>query len=228
MFALLALVAVSMAAVVAQNHARMEAQRDRELQLLWVGNQFRQALKGYQSALPPNGKPQYPIKLDDVLEDRRFPNTVRYLRKLFVDPFTGQADWVLEKEGDQIVGLHSRSSLAPIRHAGLEPNSGFAAAKTYADWRFRATDPIDVVSVLPLANSNAAAGDQNANNTQSDTPPPPPPDPVAEARAQCFAAYGAPSMTCRGPSFPFGNSPASCRQGMATALDECLAAIGNP
>jgi len=35
--------------------------------------------------------------LEELLEDPRFPNTVRHLRKPFADPMTGQAEWGLAK-----------------------------------------------------------------------------------------------------------------------------------
>jgi type II secretory pathway pseudopilin PulG len=237
MAALLAVLAVSLAAAVAVSRARFEAQRDKELQLLWVGNQFRQALRSYQVAIPLGGKAQYPMKLEDLLEDHRFPNTVRHLRQVYRDPFTGQADWVLEREGDRIVGLHSSSTAAPVRHADLgAANAGFASAQTYADWRFLATDPVDTASAAPsLAASsgsngaNPVTGGPSGDSPATDTPPaPPPPDPVVDGRAQCYAKYGTPSITCRGPNFAMGSDGPSCRRDMASALDQCVAAAGNP
>jgi type II secretory pathway pseudopilin PulG len=230
MAALMAVILVSLAAVVAVTRARFEAQREKELQLLWVGNQYRQALRSYQSALPQGGRAQYPLKLDDLLEDNRFPNPLHHLRRIYADPFTGKADWVLERQGDRIVGVHSTSTDAPVRHADLGPgNEALAQGKTYADWHFLATDPVAVASIgVPQAS---ASPDGSANPPSNDNPatdtPAPPPDPVAESRAQCYAKYGTPSITCRGPNFAMGSNGPSCRQDMAAALDQCLAAAGN-
>lgn len=237
MAALLAVLAVSLAAAVAVSRARLEAQREKELQLLWVGNQFRQALRSYQAAVPVGGKAQLPMKLEDLLEDHRFPNPVRHLRRIYNDPFTGQPDWVLERTGDRISGLHSSSTAVPVRHADLgAANAGFGAARSYADWHFLASDPVETGGALPLVagssppgspGTSGPPGSPGSDTTASDTPPPPP-DPLAEARAQCYAKYGVTSISCRGPNFAMGNDGLSCRRDMAAALDQCIAAAGNP
>ncbi len=163
MAALIALVIVSMAAIVAIGRAKLDAKRDRETQLLWVGDQYRQALRSYYSALPPGAKAQYPLRLEDLLEDKRFPATVRHLRRLYPDPFTGKADWALEQDGIRIIGVHSRSTDAPLRHAGFAPeNAPFAVARSYAEWRFLA---LDAVTVPAAAGTQADAGENAKANT---------------------------------------------------------------
>jgi type II secretory pathway pseudopilin PulG len=162
MAALIALVIVSMAAI-AIGRAKLDAKRDGETQLLWVGDQYRQALRSYYSALPPGAKAQYPLRLEDLLEDKRFPATVRHLRRLYPDPFTGKADWVLEHDGSRIIGVHSRSSDAPLRHAGFGPESApFAVARSYAEWRFLAVD-----AVTAVACTQADAGENAKANTHA-------------------------------------------------------------
>jgi type II secretory pathway pseudopilin PulG len=228
--ALLAVLIVALATAAAVSRARTQAQREKELQLLWVGDQYRRALRNYHAAVPPTGRPQYPVKLEDLLDDRRFPTTVRYLRELYPDPFTSQLDWVLERQGDQIVGLHSRSLLAPVRRAGLgASNAGFEQAGSYAQWRFMASDPAgDTASAIPVVSDAPPAPDASPNAspnaTSNDTPQPPPPNPYTQARAQCFVLYGKPSLTCRGPNFAMGADAQSCAQAMAQQLEQCIAA----
>jgi type II secretory pathway pseudopilin PulG len=165
MAALIVLVIVSMAAIVAIGRAKLDAQRDRETQLLWVGDQYRQALRSYYSALPPGGKAQYPLRLEDLLEDKRFPATVRHLRRLYPDPLTGRADWVLEQDGSRIIGVHSRSTDAPLRHAGFSPeNAQFAVARNYAEWRFLA---VDAVTVPTVAGAQTDAGENAKANSHA-------------------------------------------------------------
>jgi type II secretory pathway pseudopilin PulG len=213
MGALIAVLLVSLAAAAAVTRARFEAQRERELQLLWVGNQYRQALHSYYAALPPNGKAQYPLRLDDLLADARFPNAVHHLRRLYPDPFTGKADWAIDMEGGRILGVYSTSALAPVRHADLGPgNGGFGGAHTYADWHFRATDAV------------ASASPARPDPGNPDTSTPPLPTPVEVARAACNAQFGTTSITCKGPNFAMGNDGPSCRREMVAALDACLAA----
>ncbi|MEO8417872.1 MAG: type II secretion system protein [Methylophilaceae bacterium] len=124
------------------------AQRDREEQLLFVGNQFRQAIASYYEKSP--GAKQYPRKLEELLQDNRFPKPVRHLRRIYADPMrTGivradardnRADWQLVRNSQGgIVGIYSRSSLPPIR-TNLDEDLMKAIdehpALHYSDWKF--------------------------------------------------------------------------------------------
>lgn len=112
------------------------AQREREAELLFVGNQYREALRRYEEALPA-AELRPPARLEDLLRDPRFPDTRRYLRQLYADPVTGKFDWVLVREGERIVGLHSRSTQAPLKSDGfLARDTALRGAKTYAEWLF--------------------------------------------------------------------------------------------
>src|SRR3954470_6772670 len=71
-----------------------QIRREKEAELLWVGDQYRAAIGQYFAT---GG--QYPATLADLLEDRRFPQVRRYLRRLFPDPMTGLADWELIDAG---------------------------------------------------------------------------------------------------------------------------------
>ena len=59
--------------------------REKEAQLLFVGDQYRSALTSYYRMTPGSEK-RYPPQLQDLLRDPRFPNTVRHLRRLWPDP----------------------------------------------------------------------------------------------------------------------------------------------
>ena len=72
-----------------------------EEELLEIGAQFQEALRSYAAATPPGQKPQ-PATLQDLLKDPRFPNVRRHLRKIFVDPVTGKAEWGIIYLGDPI------------------------------------------------------------------------------------------------------------------------------
>jgi hypothetical protein len=114
-----------------------QAQRDRELELLEIGREIREAIGRYYEVTPGALK-LYPAKLDDLLKDERFIGIERHLRRLRPDPFTGVADWqsVLSPQGG-IQGVVSRSLHEPIRRVGFEPSErNFGIAKSYSDWRF--------------------------------------------------------------------------------------------
>lgn len=109
--------------------------RERERELLFVGGQFRQAIGRYYEGSP--GVKQYPRKLEDLLEDKRFPVIKRYLRRIYLDPMTGKPDWGLLMQGDQILGVYSQSKDKPFKTANFQPaDAYFADSNAYSDWRF--------------------------------------------------------------------------------------------
>lgn len=112
------------------------AQRERERELLFAGNQYREALRRYYAAIPDAAQ-RHPAKLEDLLEDTRFAGMRRHLRQLYPDPMTGQADWVLLRQGEHIVGVHSRATGKPMKQSGFEKrDEEFAGAGSYIDWKF--------------------------------------------------------------------------------------------
>jgi len=115
------------------------AEREKEAELLFVGDQYRRALASYYRLGPDTGK-HYPKKLADLLRDPRFPNTVRHLRRLWPDPISG-GDWALVRdEAGGIQGVHSISTALPRKTAGFpRENAAFEGASRYADWVFVAT-----------------------------------------------------------------------------------------
>jgi type II secretory pathway pseudopilin PulG len=116
---------------------KVSTQRDKERQLLWVGHQYRQAIERYYLH-GPAGVRAYPRRLEDLLEDRRGPEPVRHLRRMYPDPMTPTGEWGLVFLADgQIVGVHSNSGHEPMKKAGfIARDAFFADATSYADWRF--------------------------------------------------------------------------------------------
>lgn len=128
------------------------ARRERETELLFVGAQFRDAIGRYYEQ--SSGAKQYPRALEDLLEDPRSPAVRRHLRKIYVDPITGKADWVLIKQGDQILGVASASEEKPLKSANFSPaDQAFAEAATYADWQF-----VYAPARAPRGDAKAAPG----------------------------------------------------------------------
>jgi type II secretory pathway pseudopilin PulG len=111
--------------------------RANEEELLFVGHQFRQAIQLYYDR-SPGGAKKYPQSLDDLLLDNRYLATQRFLRKIYVDPMTGKAEWGLVKAPDNgIAGVYSLSKDTPLKEAGFDQqDQSFENAKTYSDWQF--------------------------------------------------------------------------------------------
>lgn len=68
--------------------------RQRMAQVEWVGEQFVQAIGSYYEGSPGSVK-AYPQGLHDLIEDKRYITMRRHLRTLYVNPFSGLADWEL-------------------------------------------------------------------------------------------------------------------------------------
>lgn len=111
------------------------AQRERETELLFIGNQYRQAIARYYQRFPE--APSLPRTLDDLLEDRRSGIVARHLRRAWPDPM--RAGWVLltTPDGQFITGIASRAEVAPLKRHGFPPeNRHFETATQYRDWAF--------------------------------------------------------------------------------------------
>lgn len=152
------------------------ARRDREKELLAIGRQFQVALARYHQAGMPRmavpegaagvadpaaapavtgvtgGIREYPASLDDLVQDRRVPGIRRHLRKVFVDPMTGKAEWGLVMVGGRIVGVHSLSDATPIKQDGFAPDQAHLRGKQkYSEWLFGSPhDALPMAAPAPI------------------------------------------------------------------------------
>lgn len=112
-------------------------QREKEKELLFVGDQFRTAITRYYEG-SPGGVKKFPASLEDLLDDRRYPATKRHLRKIYRDPMTGEAGWgMVESPTGGIMGVYSLSKSEPRKIAGFRVrDEAFTDAVSYADWKF--------------------------------------------------------------------------------------------
>jgi type II secretory pathway pseudopilin PulG len=131
---LIAIAGIGMAGVGIVWH--QDAQRENEKELLFIGEEYRSAIGSYYESSPSAAK-QFPQSLDDLLLDKRFPNTKRHIRKLYADPITRSTEWGLIKQQAQITGIYSVSKLAPIKKFGFaDQYEIFSTAVEYNEWRF--------------------------------------------------------------------------------------------
>ena len=135
------------------------AQREKEIELLYVGDQFRLAIEAfYNNATSANRSQRYPESLSDLLKDEGSIVTKRYLRKIYMDPMTNSFEWGLIKQGEKgITGVYSLSTKIPIKRAKFpEQYAAFSKAKSYQDWKFN--------------HASGTAG-QGRQQTQPNAPP---------------------------------------------------------
>jgi type II secretory pathway pseudopilin PulG len=125
--------AMGLALTVVSEVWQVAQQRDKEEQLLFAGDQMRRAIGRYFAS---NGS--YPLQLEDLLKDPRFPGVRRFLRRVYRDPITGSAEWGLVKlQGDAISGVFSLSEQEPLKKAGFSlADQSFEGKMKYSEWLF--------------------------------------------------------------------------------------------
>lgn len=144
-------------------------QREKEEELLFAGAAIREAIALYYNR-PPGGVQEFPKRLSDLLQDPRYPDARRYLRRVYRDPMTGEAKWeTIAAPDGGIMGVHSSSTRKPIKVASAMRNGpDFESAKTYADWQFVylpnavPSNPAEA-QPLPTMESNAMPPVQSVN-----------------------------------------------------------------
>lgn len=116
---------------------RTAQQREKERELLFVGNQFRLAIDRYYEHAQGQAQ-RYPSTLEAMLKDPRYPSTQRYLRKIYRDPVGGSEDWGLVRgPNGEILGVHSLSGEEPLKKDGFSlADQGFKGKTRYSDWVF--------------------------------------------------------------------------------------------
>ena len=134
---------------------QLESRREKEKELLFVGNEYRKAIGSYASRTP-QGTPPFPERLEDLLQDNRYPTPIRHLRRLYRDPMSADGQWEIIRDQGRITGIVSRSDAIPIKVAGFPKDfESFEGAKSYRQWRFMGT------SLTPAPASVGAATAEN-------------------------------------------------------------------
>ena len=154
------------------------ARAEAENELLAIGAEFGAALASYAQATPP-GQPQQPATLEALLRDPRFPTPRRHLRRIFVDPITGRAEWGLVRaaEGGPITGVYSLSQAQPLKIANFEARFvNFDNRQHLSEWRFTA-------NMQGPNNRQAPGAAQPTGEPAPVTMFPPPPEPNAPVAA---------------------------------------------
>jgi len=171
------------------------ARAEAENELLEIGAEFSTALRSYADA-SPQGQPAQPTSLEALLRDPRFPNPRRHLRRIFVDPITGLAEWGLVRasEGGPILGVYSLSQARPLKIAKFDARFvNFDNKQHLSDWKFTANGrgpaargavpeqgatPEVTMFPPPPQPSAPPAAPVEEQQVLRELVPPPPPEPV--------------------------------------------------
>lgn len=145
---------VSIVSVRAMENTMTTQRREKEAELLYVGQIYLNAIRSYYENSPGTAK-QFPPKgsvdaFDALIFDGRNTIPIRHLRKRYRDPITGSKDWGVVYDGNAVIGVYSLSTQKPIKSDGFPTQlAGFKNAATYADWRFIYQPPKPGQPALP-------------------------------------------------------------------------------
>lgn len=149
---------------------QVASQREKEAELLFIGQQYIAAISSYYRAAP-GGIKQYPRRISDLLHDPRYPNIKRHLRKPWIDPMTGSKEWglVYTKQGG-IAGIYSLSSRNPLKQKDFGPLETLLAVKaSYREWKFVYIAATDTAPQTNVEFQEESA--ETIDETPNDTPP---------------------------------------------------------
>jgi type II secretory pathway pseudopilin PulG len=147
---LITLALLGLSLLAASESAATSRQRAREQELLFVGDQYRQAIERYYYAAPPGTPRLLPQNTEQLLLDDRYPQPLQHLRRPYADPFEG-GDWTWIRLGDRLAGLHSNARTAPLKRANFRPPyTGFATASDVSQWVFVFKPPAPATVGRPI------------------------------------------------------------------------------
>jgi type II secretory pathway pseudopilin PulG len=109
--------------------------REKEQELLFIGHEFRTAISQYYVKFGN----KYPPSLEALVETNDLSGKKAYfLRKLYLDPITGNTQWgVVVAKGAGLAGVYSLSEEKPLKVAGFpDADAAFESAEKYSDWKF--------------------------------------------------------------------------------------------
>jgi type II secretory pathway pseudopilin PulG len=207
--------------------------RDKEAELLFVGDQFRSAIGRYYERNTGRDE-RFPKTLEVLLEDPNQAVVTRHLRKIYVDPMTGKAEWGLVKNpAGGIMGVYSLASGKPIKQAGFDAsNAQFGTAAAYSDWKFTydaasATQAAGQPAAPPVPAPAEGALPAPAQPSAAAAAVPLPPPPSPKQPKNCEQIAQADAAACAGQEQRFGEADL-CRSSASARAQACAAGTDLP
>lgn len=200
-------------------------QREKEIELLRIGDEYRRAIGAYYEN-SPGGVKTYPRNLEDLLLDKRFPFVRRYLRKIYADPMTGKRDWGLVRgSADGITGVYSLFSGIPLKQANFaRDDAAFSGKQAYSDWKFAYAAGSPVAVADQAANAGPAAPKLPPEYAPPAVPPLAGNDPKSRQKYYCDLLHATDIMACGNMLQKFGDAAGKyCLSTAAARYAECPA-----
>jgi type II secretory pathway pseudopilin PulG len=140
LWVLLAMALLGLSMAKAGEHWGLESKRQAEAELLRVGSKYARAIASYRAAAP-GSVVLSPRSLEALLQDDRYPRTVRHLRRLWPDPVAPHLPWGLVQDDEgRVIGVYSQSSERPFSSTEVVlAGAVLPAAQRYSDWKFLGT-----------------------------------------------------------------------------------------
>jgi type II secretory pathway pseudopilin PulG len=158
-------VLVLIALAVAAPAMARSIQRDKEVELIHRGNQYKRAIKLYYKKFGA-----YPTSIDQLLNT----NNIRFLRKRYTDPITGKDDWRLIYFGQAKVppmGLFGQPLTALGGMAGgaspLAPTAGAAGSSAFGS-SLSSSSTFGASSIDASSSSNSSDSGDNSGSFSTD------------------------------------------------------------
>jgi type II secretory pathway pseudopilin PulG len=143
------LVLISLA--VAAPKIAMSIQRDKELETIHRGQQYRRAIKLYYQKFG-----RYPTSIDQLVET----NQIRFLRKRYVDPLTGKDDWKPV--------LYGQAHVRPLGFFGQQLTMAAGLGTTGASMYTAAATTTTDANGIPIASPDgSSSGGTDGSSTSS-------------------------------------------------------------
>ncbi len=194
---LVAVMILGLLAGIAGSTWKTVMQREREEELLWRGDQYRRAIESYYTKAHAGTQGTLPPNLESLLKDPRSQQTLRHIRKLYKDPFTGEdfepvrpssvagvggavggtvsasSGLTVTPVAGGISGVKSTSAEKPMKKDNFpKVYDTFKNAKKYSDWEFVYTPARAATS--PRSGTQMPGSVPNPGSTPTPSPIPPP------------------------------------------------------
>ncbi len=151
---------------------KTKMQRERETELLFRGLEYQRAIRRWHQYDLIEGKPlkttsksRRPLnELEDLLKDPGSLGKDRYLRRLYIDPFTGKEFEVVRNAQQGIIGVHVAGEEEPFKQGNFDEELILLEQKKkYKEWVFglpeAVTPPAGAVDIAsPGAIGTASPG----------------------------------------------------------------------
>jgi type II secretory pathway pseudopilin PulG len=137
MIALFMVATLSVVTLQAMENSLTKDRRAKEIELLFVGQAYQNAIMQYYQNSPGTVK-TYPPDLQSLLQDSRTTTLQRPLRRLYLDPMTASPTWgIVPAPSGGVMGVYSLSTQQPIKVNGFPAALiSFIGARSYQAWQF--------------------------------------------------------------------------------------------